>query len=126
VTSTISVGRLPHSVGVDPSTDTVYVGNETDDTVSVIDGATDTVTSTIPVGNDPYGVGVDPSTRTIYVTNFQGNTVSVIDGATDAVTSTIPWATTRGAWASTPPPTPSSWPTVATAPSLSSTGPQML
>ena len=44
------------------------------DTVSVIDGATNTVTATIPVGSAPDGVGVDPATGTVYVTNFFPNT----------------------------------------------------
>ena len=39
---------------------TVYVANELDDTVSVIDAATGTVTGTIPVGNGPDAVAVIP------------------------------------------------------------------
>ncbi len=75
---------------MDPATDTVYVTDYYDGTVSVIDGATNTVTATIPVGSGPDGVGVDPATDTVYVTNFNDGTVSVIDGATNTVTATIP------------------------------------
>jgi YVTN family beta-propeller protein len=41
-----------------PLTNIVYVGNYSDGSVSVIDGATDTVTATITVGNNPNGVAV--------------------------------------------------------------------
>jgi YVTN family beta-propeller protein len=52
VTARMGVGKAPYGVGVDPSTNTVYVTNEASGTVSVIDGATNTVTATIvsPVG----------------------------------------------------------------------------
>ena len=69
VTATIGTGSYPWGVGVDPSTDTVYVANEGSNSVSVIDGATNTVTATISVGSFPTGVGVDPTTDTIYVSN---------------------------------------------------------
>ena len=71
-------------------TNTVYVVNTGDNTVSVIDGRTcnatvrsgcDTV-QTIPVGSGPNVDAVDEKTDTIYVANFGSNTVSAIDGAT--------------------------------------------
>jgi len=49
-------------------------------TVSVINGATNTVIATIPVGTWPVGVAYDPSNGYIYVTNFDSGTVSVING----------------------------------------------
>jgi YVTN family beta-propeller protein len=71
------------------------VANETDGTVSVIDGDTNTVTATIPVGSFPFGVAADPGTKTIYVTNSGDNTVSVINGNKNKVSATIPWAASR-------------------------------
>jgi YVTN family beta-propeller protein len=90
VTATIGVGASPEWVAVDPETGTAYVTNE-NNTVSVIDEATDQVTATIAVGADadPFGVAVDPDTGTVYVTNSGNSTVSVIDGATNQVTATI-------------------------------------
>ena len=69
VTRTIPVGRLPAAVAVDPAARTVYVTNQSDNTVSVINAATSTVTRTIPVGRLPAAVAVDPAARTVYVTN---------------------------------------------------------
>ena len=59
-------------------------------TVSVIDTATDTISATIPVGLAPEGVAVSPDGSKVYVTNLNSNTVSVIDTATDTVNATIP------------------------------------
>ena len=71
----------------------IYVTIPIDNTVSVIDGTTNTVIATIPVGSSPVGVGVNPATNRIYVANFADNTVSVIDGTTDEVIATIPVGT---------------------------------
>ena len=61
---------VPDGVGVDPSTRHRLRGQlRYSNTVSVIDGATNTVTATIAVGSDPSGVGVDPSTHAVYVAN---------------------------------------------------------
>jgi YVTN family beta-propeller protein len=94
---TVAVGAFPQSVAVDEQTDTIYVANLNDNSVSVIDGATcnATVTSgcgqapaTAPVGDGPDGVAVNQATDTVYVANGRANTVSVIDGATCNATVT--------------------------------------
>ena len=87
---TVKVGAAPIGDAVDQRTNTVYVVNTGDNTVSVIDGRTcnATVTSgcgtvqTIPVGSGPNVDAVNEKTDTIYVANFGSNTVSAIDGAT--------------------------------------------
>ncbi|MEZ0579117.1 IPT/TIG domain-containing protein [Nocardioides sp. MH1] len=79
-------------VGVDSSTHTIYASTQFADTLSVIDGATNTVTATIPVGSRPGAVDVDPTSHTVYVANNRGPSVSVIDGTTNTVTATIPLA----------------------------------
>jgi YVTN family beta-propeller protein len=63
-----------------------YITNGGDNTVSVIDTATNTVVgSPIPVGVGPFGVAVTPDGSKVYVTNATGNTVSVIATATNTV-----------------------------------------
>ena len=66
-----------------------YVTNSEDNTVSVIDTATNTVTATVPVGSYPWGVAVSPDGTKVYVANEGSNTVSVIDTATNTVTATV-------------------------------------
>jgi YVTN family beta-propeller protein len=66
-----------------------YITNQSSNTVSVIDTATDTVIATIPVGISPFGVAVSPDGSKVYVTNISSNTVSIIDTATNTVSATI-------------------------------------
>jgi YVTN family beta-propeller protein/parallel beta-helix repeat protein len=91
VTATIPVGSCPTGVAVDNETNTVYVANRWDNTVSVINGTTNTVTATISadIGNDPVSVAVNPVINTVFVANANSNTVSIIDGSTNTVTATI-------------------------------------
>ena len=86
---TVTVGSAPQALGVDELTDTIYVTNTGDHTVSVINGDTCNGTNTsgcaqipaiVSVGNAPRAVGVNPVTHTIYVANRDDGTVSVIDG----------------------------------------------
>jgi len=62
---------------VDPTTHMVYVANDGNGDVSVINGQTNQFVATIPVGS-PYGIAVDPTTGMIYIGS--GNNVSVING----------------------------------------------
>ena len=88
---TIRVGSLPLGVAVDEATDTVYVANAVDDTVSVINGTTCNATdhagcgqtpATVPAGAFSNAVAVDPVTNMVFVTDQDATpgTVSVIDG----------------------------------------------
>jgi YVTN family beta-propeller protein len=63
-----------------PTTNHVFVTNSAENSVTIIDGATDTVMSTIhhPAVflQDPFGVTVDPTTNTVYVVNRSADSVS--------------------------------------------------
>jgi YVTN family beta-propeller protein len=52
----------------------------TDNTVSVINSATNAVVSIITVGPGPFGVGVNAVTNMIYVATHFSDSVSVISG----------------------------------------------
>ena len=84
----VAAGFGAAGVTIDPATNTVYVTNVEDTSVTVINGATcngsDTsgCAQTVPkaaVGNYPSAITVDPAAGTAYVTNGD-NTVSVIPG----------------------------------------------
>src|SRR4029077_10615670 len=82
-----------------------YVTNSEDNTVSVIDTATNTVVATVPVGVNPYGIAITPDRTRAYTANgFTGadNTVSVIDTASNTVVATVT-VTNGPSWEATTP-----------------------
>ena len=89
VTGRVTVGSAPVTALVDPATNTVYVENQGDLTISIIDGATcnGAVTTgcaatppTLQVGADPNsGMVIDQGTRTMYVVNEGSDTLSAVD-----------------------------------------------
>jgi YVTN family beta-propeller protein len=66
-----------------------FVPNRLNDTVSVIDAATNAVVATIMVGRGPCAVAANVPGARVYVLNSMDDTVSVIDAATRTVTATI-------------------------------------
>lgn len=104
VVATVPVGVEPGSAMVNSVTNTIYESNwlcttlpcPGPGTVTVINGATNSVTASVNVGINPGGMAVNPVTNKVYSANFCGNdptcqspgTVTVIDGVTLA-TSTV-------------------------------------
>lgn len=87
----IRVGGFPTGMSIDPSTDTIYVGNGTDDNLSLINGRTCNASSTtgcgqrivaVTAGTDPIGSIVDAATNTVYAINQSSDSVAVINGRT--------------------------------------------
>ena len=85
----IEVGGFPTGIALDPRTDTIYVGNGTTGTLSVIDGRSCNAgnmrgckrrVAAATAGLDPIGIAIDSVTNTLYVANASG-TVAVVDGA---------------------------------------------
>jgi len=101
VTASITVESELRGVAVDESTDTIYVANECGNqapdcpinpypgTVSVINGATNTVTNTVnltaPLAQDSFGVAIDQTTDTIYTAVTFSDAVKVIFPASVSV-----------------------------------------
>jgi YVTN family beta-propeller protein len=92
----------PNTLAVDEANNKIYVADicsgetrtpsdclaDVGHTVSVIDGANNTVVDQVSVGLAPFGPTADSERNTIYVPNLFSNTVSVIDGSTDSVIDT--------------------------------------
>lgn len=113
VAATVPVQASPGDLAVNPATNQIYVtnacGSDTgcvtanlgEGTVTVIDGATNTVAATVTVGLNPAFVAVNPTTNEIYVDDTCASATtcdsnkdgpageSVIDGATNTVTTTV-------------------------------------
>ncbi|MFT5143649.1 MAG: YVTN family beta-propeller protein, partial [Thalassolituus oleivorans] len=81
VTGTVSVGKKPLKVAINPTGTRAYVTNFEDHTVSVLDLTVSppTLSATIPVGLNPKGVAVSPDGKKVYVAELTSQGVSVID-----------------------------------------------
>ncbi|MDQ1253377.1 MAG: hypothetical protein QG646_2544 [Euryarchaeota archaeon] len=77
---------VPICVGGGPY---AYITNEYENTVFLIDTATNAVAGIVKVGSNPVGVAVSPDGTKAYVANYYGKTVSVIDTATNTVTANV-------------------------------------
>ncbi len=67
----------------------LFVANNLDNSVSVVDLGSGSVTKTISVGKMPYMVTLSSDDATAYVTNWGEDTVSVVDTDSLTVTQTI-------------------------------------
>lgn len=76
---TIRVGRQPHSAVISPDGCCLYVSNVRDNTVSVIDTATNGVAAPIPVGKSPTVLAIAPDGRHLYVCSRDSGAISVVN-----------------------------------------------
>jgi YVTN family beta-propeller protein len=87
VIATVTVGNYPQGAAVNPVTNKIYVSNycgnqfgcnatPAQGTVSVVDGATNTVTDTVTVGVAPQVIFVNQATNKVWVLNLCGSTLS--------------------------------------------------
>ncbi len=90
--TTVAVGLMPKQAAVNRVTNKIYVPNNLGNSVTVINGAIDTVLRTISLGTGtgPYFAAVNETTNKIYIANNFSNSVSVINGAADTVMATVP------------------------------------
>ncbi len=105
ITATIPVGATPIQIAINTVTNKIYVLNYSDNTVTVIDGATNAF-STVPigpgvtgvnVGSLPVSMAINTTTNKIYIggafeslsttTLAESFQMLVIDGATNAVSA---------------------------------------
>src|SRR5437867_798117 len=79
----IPVGNNPMAIALNTAANVankIYVANEDDGTVSVIDGDKNAkIVPDIKVGSYPRAIALDPLAHKIYVANENDGTVSVID-----------------------------------------------
>jgi YVTN family beta-propeller protein len=86
--TTIAVGLWPVGIGLNPSSNEMYVANAGSNTVTAISSANQVVT-TINVGNTPSSIAYSPLTGYMYVTNAGDNSVGVFSSQTHTVVTTI-------------------------------------
>ena len=83
-------GEIPCAIAVNSKTNTLYVADYGDNTVSIIDATTGQKTATVPVGHHPKAIAIDASSNLVFVANTSDNTVTVIDTASNGVVATLP------------------------------------
>jgi adhesin/invasin len=84
-----NLGKLTHGVAVDVRTNLLYVTNQGDNNVSVINLVDFKEIARLQVGLNPEGLGVDSDRGVVYVANSGANTVSLIDGVKLNVFATL-------------------------------------
>jgi YVTN family beta-propeller protein len=89
VVATIQLGAFPGSLVVSPDSSLLYIGENDNNTVQVINTSTNAITATIAVGTLPFAMAITPDGKTLYVTNALDGTVSVISTANNTVTTTL-------------------------------------
>lgn len=77
------------SSSVGSANEYAYVTNSNDNTVSVIDVASNVISQPIPVGGSPENVAFSPDGRNAYITNWNEGSVSVIDSISKTASSPI-------------------------------------
>src|SRR5262249_19198572 len=62
-----------------------------DNTVTVIDGSTNTVVATVSVGagKNPVTIAENTETNIVYIVNQAGNSVTLLDGSSNTLSSTV-------------------------------------
>jgi len=94
----IAVGAQPNRMTLSRDQGTLYVVNGNDDTVSVIDTASETLVETISLsrprdkykGSNPNSAALSPDERTLYVTLGFENAIAVVDLLSGRVEGRIP------------------------------------
>ena len=83
--ASIPAASNPYAIAVNSTTNKIYVGNQTTNSVRVIDGITFAYND-IPVLEQPQFIAVNEVTNKIYFTSSAENSLYIIDGATNQVT----------------------------------------
>jgi YVTN family beta-propeller protein len=79
ILTTVSVGRSPTGLAVNPRKNEIYVANTESNNISVIDAETNNVVATIGVHRAPFFVDVSSDGKRAYVANSGSANLSVID-----------------------------------------------
>src|SRR5437870_3437541 len=83
----IAVGRDPSSVAI--KSQTAYVANARDGTLSVIHIPSRHVRKTLNVGVEPVAVALSPNESRLYVANSASNTLTVLETGSDTIIATV-------------------------------------
>ncbi|MFB5600848.1 MAG: YncE family protein [Nitrososphaeraceae archaeon] len=83
------VSNNPYGFAINTATNTLYIANSEDNSVSVIDGNGNQEIKVLDVGKYPFEIAIDEVANKIYVLNYNGSSISVIDGKDNSIENTI-------------------------------------
>lgn len=87
----VDVGELPHGLASPATEDVLYVSTEGDDTLVVVDPATDTVVKKYPIlGGKPNEIDVTPDGRFVYVPSRGDGVYEVFDTVEETIVARMP------------------------------------
>jgi PQQ-dependent catabolism-associated beta-propeller protein len=86
----LALAALTGLASIPASASMVYVSNEKDNTISVVDSNTMEVVKTVDVGQRPRGITVSHDGKFIYLCASDDDTIQVIDTSTYEIVGTLP------------------------------------
>lgn len=89
VSANVSVGQYPQSVVLDPITDSLFVTNADDGTVSILSATNLSTELTEPVGSFPVGAAYDSATQRILVAVAGADILAVLSAENGSVLRTV-------------------------------------
>jgi YVTN family beta-propeller protein len=85
----IPVGSSPYSIAITPDGKKAYVGNDSSESLNVIDLQTGQASPALELGTNLYVVAISPDGKTAYMTTSAGK-VLILDTQTNQVVGSIP------------------------------------
>jgi len=82
VVNTLPVGSFPYAIAHDAARNRIFVTNQHDNTVSVLDTGTGGLLATLEVGDYPEGITMHPDGRHVHVACWFDGEVAVVDAET--------------------------------------------
>ena len=83
------VGHHPGAVAANLVTNKIYVANQAVNTVTVIDGTSDSVVGTMSLGSKPQAIAIDSTTHKVYVISTHESTATILDGIHNSKLGTV-------------------------------------
>jgi|SRR6185312_115705 len=88
VISTVKIGEGSSAIAVNDIANRIYVTNKNFNTISVIDGSTDTYLQQLGT-NTPFGIAVNPKAGTIYTSSYGSASVWITDDSSSHTSNSV-------------------------------------
>src|ERR1035438_7482950 len=83
------VGLFLVVISIKSISQTAYVTNVTEGSISVINVANDSVTNVIQVGNNTNGIAVSPDGKRVYAASYYANNIKIISTVSNTILNSV-------------------------------------